>query len=85
MDETFNPSRNSVVMSSSEGKMENSSGSEMLMVIIRIMMDNEMFKMISTSSTGAGSGITRNSTMTTTISDMALLKIRFIIPLQSVC
>ena len=51
------------------------------MVIIKIMMEREIFRIISTSSTGAGSGMTRNRTMTTTISDMALFKIRFIIPL----
>ena len=84
VEETFNPNRNSVVTSSSEGKMENSNGSEMLMVIMRIIMDREIFRIIRTSSTGAGSGITRNNTMTTTISDMALFKIRFIIPLRSV-
>ena len=54
------------------------------MVLIRIMMDREIFRMISTSSTGAGSGMTRNRTMTTTISDMPLFKIRFIFPQQSV-
>ena len=79
VEDTFNPSRNRVVMSSREGKMENSSASEMLMVIIRIMMDREMFTTISTSNTGADSGITRKRTMTTTISDMALFKIRLIV------
>ena len=60
--------------------MENSSGSEMLMVIIRIIIDKEMFITIRTSKTGAGRGITRKRTMTTTISDIALFKILFIIP-----
>lgn len=59
--------------------MENSSASPMFMVIIRIIMDREMLMMISTSSINVGSGITKNNTMTTTINDMALLSIRFIV------
>ena len=55
--------------------MENSSASVMFMVIIRIMMDRAMFSMISTSSIHGRSGITRNRTMTTTISDIALLRV----------
>ena len=47
--------------------MENSSGSEIFMVIIRIMMDSEILRISSTSSTLGCSGITRNRTMTTTI------------------
>ena len=59
--------------------MENSSVSLMFMVIIKIRMDMEMLRMISTSSMKAGRGITRNNTMTTTISDMALLRILFMV------
>lgn len=40
--------------------MENSSGSEIFMVIIRIMMDSEILRISSTSSTLGCSGITRN-------------------------
>ena len=58
--------------------MENSSGSEIFMVIIRIMMDSEILRISSTSSTLGCSGITRNRTMTTTIRDIALLSIRLI-------
>ena len=59
--------------------MENSSVSLMFMVIIRIRMDMEMLIMSSMSSMNAGRGITRNNTMTTTISDMALLRILFMV------
>ena len=58
--------------------MENSSGSEIFMVIIRIMMDSEILRISNTSSTLGCSGITRNRTMTTTIRDIALLSIRLI-------
>ena len=67
------------MINSSDGKMENSSVSLMFMVIIKIKMDMEMLRMISTSSMKAGRGITRNNTMTTTISDMALLRILFMV------
>ena len=67
------------MINSSDGKMENSSVSLMFMVIIKIRMDMEMLRMISTSSMKAGRGITRNNTMTTTISDMALLRILFMV------
>ena len=68
--ETFSPSRNRVVISSREGKMENSSASEMVMVIIRITMDREILIIISTSSRAGARGIIRNMTMTTTMRAM---------------
>ena len=71
VDDTFSPIRSRVVTSSSEGKMENSRASRMVMVIIRIMIDREMFRMIITSSIAGGSGMMRNSTITTTASTTA--------------
>ena len=75
MVETFSPSRNSVVISSSDGKIENSNASEMFMVIIRIMMDSPMFTTSKISSRGTGRGMIKNRTMTTTARDIALSKI----------
>ena len=78
VEDTLRPRRNRVVISSREGKIENSSASEMLMVIIRIMMDSAMFSTIRTSSACLGSGTTRKRTMITTSSDMELFSIRLI-------
>ena len=74
--DTFIPSRNRVVMSSREGKMENSSASEIFIVIIRIMTDSPMLMMSRMSKICGGSGINRNMTTTTTNSAITLSKIR---------
>ena len=74
--DTFNPNRNSVVMSSRDGKMENSRASEMVMVIIKIRMDNEILTTSSTSRRLLGSGMMRNRTMTTTRRAMLFSKNR---------
>ena len=68
--DTFSPRRNRVVIRSREGKMEKSSASEMVMVIIRITMDREMLIMIRTSSRAGCRGMIRNMTMTTTMRAM---------------
>ena len=75
--DTFKPSRNRVVISSSEGNMENSSASEIFMVIIRIKMDNPMLTTSKTSISQVGRGMIRNKTMITTISEIAIFVIRF--------
>ena len=60
--------------------MENCNASEMFMVMSRIIMEMEMLTMIRTSSSAGGSGMIKNSTITTTRSDiMTLLKIFFIV------
>ena len=80
VEDTLSPRRNNVVMSSREGKMENCNASEMFMVMSRIIMEMEMLTMIRTSSSAGGSGMIKNSTITTTRSDiMTLLKIFFIV------
>ena len=68
--DTFRPNRNSVVINSKDGKMENSNASEMVMVTIRITMEMEMLAIIKISKIVSGSGIIRNMTMTTTIRAM---------------
>ena len=68
--DTFRPNRNRVVISSRDGKMENSSASEMVIVTIKITMDREMLIIIRISSKLSCTGIIRNMTMTTTISAM---------------
>ena len=76
MEDTFNPSRNSVVTSSRDGNIENSNASEIFIVISKITMDKEILTMIRTSSRNVGSGKIRKSTITTTNSEMMLLKSR---------
>ena len=83
--ETFSPKRNSVVISSSEGKMENSCASAMVMVIIRIRMDREMLMIKSRSSRKGGMGITRKRTMTTTKRAMLFWRSRLIGAILSEC
>ena len=55
--DTLIPSRNNVVISSSDGKIENSNGSWILIVITRIIIDNAMLITIATSTSPAGNGI----------------------------
>ena len=50
-----------MVISRSEGKMENSSGSRMVMVITRIIIENDIFRMIATSTMPAGMGMIKSS------------------------
>ena len=60
------PSRNKVVIKSSEGNMANSSGSRIVMVITRIIMERDIFKIIATSTSAAGIGmISSNTTVST--------------------
>ena len=73
------PNLNSVVMSSRDGKIENSSGDLMLMLISRIIRDMEIFIMIMTSSKNGLSGIISSSTIITTNSATELLSNLFII------
>ena len=56
--------------------MENSSASEIFIVIIRIMTDSPMLMMSRMSKICGGSGINRNMTTTTTNSAITLSKIR---------
>ena len=58
--------------------MENSSVSFMFMVISSITMDSDMFITSSTSRRKVGRGRIRNSTTTTTNSEIELFSIRFI-------
>ena len=64
--ETLIPRRNRVVISSSDGKIENSSGSRIVMVMTSIIIEREIFKMIATSTMDAGSGIIKRSMMVIT-------------------
>jgi len=64
--DTLIPSLNSVVISSREGKIENSKGSRMVMVITKIIMDKDIFSIIATSTKGAGSGIINNNMIVST-------------------
>ena len=73
------PNLNSVVMSSRDGKIENSSGDLMHMLISRIIRDMEIFIMIMTSSKNGLSGIISSSTIITTNSATELLSNLFII------
>jgi len=57
VDEIFSPSRNKVVIKSREGKIENSSGSLIYMVIHNIRKDMAMFTINIKSSTKVGRGI----------------------------
>ena len=59
--ETLMPRRNSVVISKREGNMENSSGSRMVMVITRIIMESDIFNMIATSTSPAGRGMIKSN------------------------
>ena len=68
--DTFRPRRNRVVISSKEGKMENSNASEIVMVTIRITMDREILMIIRISSKLSSKGTIRNMTMTTTMRAM---------------
>jgi hypothetical protein len=61
-----------VVISNSDGKMENSSASEMFMVISKIITDSEMFITKKTSSIQGFNGKIRKSTMITTNNEIAL-------------
>ena len=74
--DTFSPSRNSVVISSRDGKIEKSRASATVMVITRINMDREMLTTSSTSSRIVGRGTTINRTTMTTASAMPFWKIR---------
>ena len=85
VEDTFSPNRNSVVTSSSDGKMENSSASAMFMVISRITMDSEMLMMIRTSISCVGSGRIRNRTITTTKMEMMILESRRILVPPFLC
>ena len=78
VDDMFSPSLKSVVMRRSDGNIENSSDSDMFMLIISITSDMAIFIMNITSSTKGLSGIIRSSTMTITKRDTALFKIVFI-------
>jgi len=77
VEETFMPRRNRVVMSSREGKMENSRASDIFMVISRIITERAMLMTRRTSSIKVGRGKIRNSTTTTTNRETALSSIRF--------
>ena len=74
--DTFSPNRNSVVISSRDGKIEKSRASATVMVITRINMDREMLTTSSTSSRIVGRGTTINRTTMTTASAMPFWKIR---------
>jgi len=61
--DTLIPSLNRVVINSRDGKMENSSGSRIVIVVTRIIMDRDIFIIIATSTTPAGSRIINSSMM----------------------
>lgn len=64
--DTFNPKRSRVVTRSRAGKMENSNGSLMFMVINKIIMEREIFMIIITSNKNGGNGIINRSTIVIT-------------------
>ena len=64
--ETLIPSLNRVVTSSRDGKMENSRGSRMVMVVTRIIMERDIFNIIATSTRPAGSGMINSSMIIST-------------------
>ena len=64
--ETLIPSLNRVVTSSGDGKMENSRGSRMVMVVTRIIMERDIFNIIATSTRPAGSGMINSSMIIST-------------------
>ena len=64
--DTLIPRRNKVVISSRDGKMENSKASRIVMVIIKIIMERDIFRIIATSTNAAGRGIINSRTMVST-------------------
>ena len=72
VEETLRARRNSVVISSRDGKMENSSASLIFMLISRIMIARDIFNIIITSIKNGLNGTIKSSTMATTASETAL-------------
>ncbi len=68
--DTLIPSRNKVVISSNDGNMENSSGSLIVMVITRIIIERDILMMIATSTSPTGSGMISSRIMVSTNSTM---------------
>ncbi len=64
--ETLMPRRKRVVISRRDGKIDNSRGSRIVMVVTRIIMERAIFNMIATSTNPAGSGIINKSMMVST-------------------
>ena len=64
-------------MSSRDGKIENSSGSFIFMLISNIIIDKDIFIIIMTSNKNGGMGIIISNTITITKAATALFKIRF--------
>ncbi|MPM41471.1 hypothetical protein SDC9_88126 [bioreactor metagenome] len=66
VEDTFNPSLKSVVMSNKEGNIENSNDSFICIVISKIIREIEIFNINITSSTKGGSGIIKSKTINIT-------------------
>ena len=79
VDEIFKPIRKSVVIKRSEGKIENSSGSLIFIVISRMISETDIFMMKNISNINGFNGITNNNTITITNNEIALLRIFFMI------
>ena len=75
----FKPIRKSVVIKRSEGKIENSSGSLIFIVISRMISETDIFMMKNISNINGFNGITNNNTITITNNEIALLRIFFMI------
>lgn len=78
VEEILIPIRNNVVIKSMDGKIENSSGSLIFMLISKMINEMEIFKIIKTSNTNGFNGMINNSTIITTITATALFNSFFI-------
>ena len=64
--DTLMPRRKRVVTSKRDGNMENSKGSRIVMVMIKIIIERDMLIMIATSTKAAGSGMINNRIIVST-------------------
>ena len=78
VDEIFKPKRIRVVTKSNDGKMANSNGFRMFIVINKITRDIDKLNIIIISRAKGGSGISNSNTIATTKKEIALFNIRFI-------